>query len=259
LRSNIIHLELLLTTSTRLDHVVKNLHSNDAIRTLLCFLPRLTSEQVGASLSGLMCANSLISQGLDVTILEQKTKDDMRSTTGISLGRPVRYLFRKYVPYGNLEKKAVPHNKSVNFSREGEIQDNPLLKSSEEVITSSWSNVRSLLEANLPGQTYGHGANISLKYGCKVTGMEEEKGEMKLTYFDCGEQKADLFDLVIGADGARSSVRNMVLPDLKSEYSGHVAWRGEVLKQGCPSQLECVQQGALGFIRMPRSKSYILL
>lgn len=257
--SKIFHFELLLTTSTRFDHAAENLHSNDTIRTLLCFLPRLTGEQVGASITSFMCAKSLQSQALDVTILEQKTEDKMRSTTGISLGPHVRDLFRKHVPLGDLEKKAVPHNKIVNFSCEGEIQDEPLSESSEGVVTSSWLTVRSLLEADLPGQTCGHGANISLKYGCKVTGMKEEKGKMKLTYFDCGEQEEDLFDLVIGADGARSSVRNIVLPGLKSEYSGHVAWRGEVLKQGCPSQLECVQQGALGFIRMPSSKSYILL
>ena len=206
-----------------------------------------------------MCAKSLQSQRLDITIMEQKAKDDMRSTTGISLGRDAQDLFKTYVRFGDLEKKAVPHNKCINFSPEGEIQDEPLPEGSKGVITSSWTTVRSLLEADLHVGTCGHGANISLKYGCRVTYMQEEEGKMRLTYLDKGKEEEGWFDLVIGADGARSFVRHMVLPHLKSEYSGHVAWRGEVSKQECPSQLKRVQQGDLGFVRMPGSKSYILL
>jgi 2-polyprenyl-6-methoxyphenol hydroxylase-like FAD-dependent oxidoreductase len=149
--------------------------------------------------------------------MEQKAKDDMRSTTGISLGRDAQDLFKTYVRFGDLEKKAVPHNKCVNFSPEGEIQEEPLPEGNKGVITSSWTTVRSLLEADLHVGTCGHGANISLKYGCRVTYMQEEEGKMRLTYLDKGQEEEGSFDLVIGADGARSFVRHMVCDGVKIE------------------------------------------
>jgi 2-polyprenyl-6-methoxyphenol hydroxylase-like FAD-dependent oxidoreductase len=41
-------------------------------------------------------------------------------------------------------------------------------------------------------------------------------------------------DLMIGADGPGSTVRQRVLPDVRSEYAGYVAWRGVVAEQDAP-------------------------
>ena len=206
-----------------------------------------------------MCARCLQSQNVDITIFERKKKVQMVSTTGISLGNDGQQLFDKYVPFGNLRGKAVQHEECVNFSPGGEVQNHPLPKGGHGVITSSWTRVRSLLEENLDAETCGCGANIRLGYGCQVTRMQEEEEKVRLTYLDQGNEKEEMFDLVIGADGARSFVRHTFLCDCESKYSGYVAWRGEILEQHCSDQFERVRQGDLGFVPMPDSKSYILL
>jgi 2-polyprenyl-6-methoxyphenol hydroxylase-like FAD-dependent oxidoreductase len=191
--------------------------------------------------------------------LEKKRKEDMQSTTGITLGDETRKLLKKHVPYGDLEKRAVPHNQQINFSHAGEADDGPLPKGSEGVMTTSWSTLYSRLGADLDVETCGHGANISLQYDCEVVSMQEEKEKILLEYRRQGNEEKKVVDLVIGADGGRSFVRDTVLLDSKSEYSGHIAWRGEVSKQQWPSQFERVQQGGLGLVQMPKNNSYILL
>ena len=58
-----------------------------------------------------------------------------------------------------------------------------------------------------------------------------------LTEFSCGEfgvsarfgaGDVQQFDLLVGADGARSFVRQQMLPEVKPRYAGYVAWRGVV-------------------------------
>ena len=39
-------------------------------------------------------------------------------------------------------------------------------------------------------------------------------------------------DLVIGADGPSSTLRRILIPDVKRNYAGYVAWRGTVPEQG---------------------------
>ena len=158
-----------------------------------------------------------------------------------------------------METEAVGHIGCVSFRVDGTEEYGALPTNSEGVITSSWSKVYSMLQPDLGANTFGLGAYIRFKYGCRVTDMEERGGDISLKYFDRDIEKEKSFDLVIGADGGRSFVRSMVLPDLKSEYTGYVAWCGEVSRQDYKSQLKLVQRGYLEFVQMPDSKSYILL
>jgi 2,6-dihydroxypyridine 3-monooxygenase len=47
---------------------------------------------------------------------------------------------------------------------------------------------------------------------------------------------AESFDLVVGADGIRSTVRGLLFPDLRPAYAGYVGWRGTLPETELPGQ-----------------------
>lgn len=67
--------------------------------------------------------------------------------------------------------------------------------------------------------------------GCTVTDIQDvgEDG-MKLTWThkDQGKGQSAIADLVVAADGASSTVRRLLSPEVERQYAGYVAWRGTV-------------------------------
>lgn len=43
-------------------------------------------------------------------------------------------------------------------------------------------------------------------------------------------------DLIIAADGARSTIRRLISPDLPNHYAGYLAWRGVVAEEDVSEQ-----------------------
>ena len=77
----------------------------------------------------------------------------------------------------------------------------------------------------------------SYENGCTVTALEEVDGKMKLsfTHKDAGEQTCEA-DLVLAADGASSTIRRLVAPEVQRKYVGYVAWRGTVPESALADQ-----------------------
>ena len=59
-------------------------------------------------------------------------------------------------------------------------------------------------------------------------------------------------DLLIGADGPGSTVRQQLLPDVRSKYAGYVAWRGVVLEHEAPD-LAAEFAGRFTFFQAPHT------
>ncbi|KAF1935631.1 FAD/NAD(P)-binding domain-containing protein [Clathrospora elynae] len=220
---------------------------------------------VGGSITGLMVALCLRSLGYNIRILE--TRDKLQSEAGLSLGPDIQKLLQQYVPWINLDSVAVQNTGCVFYDSKGEVSHEvPLPGGSEKVMTSTWDAVYHLLLKDLEAGTNGHG-QVWLDFRCHVIDVREEGEQMKVKY-QCMrgegknervEQMEEEADLVIGADGANSTVRRMVLPELKAEYAGYLAWRGEFQVPNLEGKLKSVLEGKLGFLKMAESKSYILL
>ena len=104
---------------------------------------------------------------------------------------------------------------------------------------TSWDLLYYLLRANfdgveskycdVPSPQEGEG-KAEYRYGCTVTGLRDigNKG-VEVEYQDHdGKTSTTTADMVIGADGPSSTVRKILLPEVKREYAGYVAWRGTV-------------------------------
>ena len=127
----------------------------------------------------------------------------------------------------------------------------PLVPNEDQVWTTDWYVVyRALLRA-LQTSTGG----VRLQTGTKVTNAYLTK-DGRWNVISEGK-KDEQADLLIGADGAYSTVRSLVLPDLQPQYAGYVSWRGRFSAKNTPTQIQAVLKGELLWIKMPQH--YIIL
>jgi 2-polyprenyl-6-methoxyphenol hydroxylase-like FAD-dependent oxidoreductase len=90
-------------------------------------------------------------------------------------------------------------------------------------VLTAWERVYRLLRDAFPPEHYhrGHGFIAFTQDAAKVT-----------AYFSDGE-KVDA-DLLVGADGIRSTVRQQAAPDLSPLYAGYSAWRALIAESDFP-------------------------
>lgn len=103
---------------------------------------------------------------------------------------------------------------------------------------TSWDMLYYVLRANfdglksdyceVPGPIDGEGSGV-YEYGHLVKSAKDLGDEVEIEYEDKdGKTGKTTANLVIGADGPSSSLRKLMLPDVRREYVGYVAWRGTV-------------------------------
>jgi 2-polyprenyl-6-methoxyphenol hydroxylase-like FAD-dependent oxidoreductase len=74
--------------------------------------------------------------------------------------------------------------------------------------------------------------------------IEQAGGQVRAVF---ASGRVETGDLLIGADGARSTVRSLMLPDVRPDYSGYVAWRGLVPEPDLDAASRAVLDGVFAF------------
>jgi 2-polyprenyl-6-methoxyphenol hydroxylase-like FAD-dependent oxidoreductase len=87
-------------------------------------------------------------------------------------------------------------------------------------IVTAWDRVFSMLQNAFQAASYHSGKEF--------TGMHLH-GEKVVAHFSDGTCAEG--DVLVGADGFRSTVRSRIFPDVQPSYAGYVAWRGLVDEQ----------------------------
>lgn len=164
----------------------------------------------GGSLGGLMAANRLLRDGHDVTVLERSPRSLEGRGAGIVTHDCLRDALRACGAVVD-ETLGVPVDSRVVLDANGQPQcrwDHP------QVLTS-WGRLYALLRAALPAQHH--------RLGAAVSGVEQNEAGVRV-HLAGGETLAA--DLLVAADGIRSTVRAQLAPAVQPVYAGYIAWRG---------------------------------
>ncbi len=171
--------------------------ANAAGRALHCVV-------AGGSLVGLSVAIALSGLGIDVTVLERSPS--RAEAGGGGLGVDVALL-----------------------EQVTGIDDEPPVVHGTDRDTTAWHLLQGWLEGHARRRR-----GITVHRGAQVTSVQpgSDQQPARVVTVDGGEYQADL---VIGADGARSTVRTRVAPDDPgARYAGVLLWRALVDEQALP-------------------------
>ncbi|MFA6266339.1 MAG: FAD-dependent monooxygenase [Pseudolabrys sp.] len=90
-------------------------------------------------------------------------------------------------------------------------------------VATAWERVYRLLRDAFPRTQYHRGKGL--------TGITQARDKVTAHFADGESVTADL---LVGADGIRSTVRQHVLPDVAPLYAGYVAWRALIAEDAIP-------------------------
>lgn len=166
---------------------------------------------VGGSLGGLTAGLELLSAGCDVSVFERSGRVLDDRGAGIVMQEETFHLLRKY-GLADEHTAGVWSHARVYLDARGEGRPAP----SRQLMTS-WGLLYGKLRSAFPAERYHEGR--------EVTGFEATADGVTVRTADGRSASADL---LVGADGARSTVRSILFPDVKPVYAGYVAWRGVV-------------------------------
>ena len=165
---------------------------------------------VGGSLGGLAAANLLHRAGHDVTVLERSPRSLQGRGAGIVTHEGLRNSLRAAGAVVD-DTLGVRVDERVVLAADGTAE----CRWEHPQILTSWGRLYALLSEALPGGLYRLGAAAT------TVAQDEQAARVVLA---SGETVTA--DLVVAADGIRSTLRAQLLPQVQSQYAGYVAWRG---------------------------------
>jgi 6-hydroxynicotinate 3-monooxygenase len=175
---------------------------------------------IGAGLGGLTVAGLLQRSGFSVKVFEQASAFS-RIGAGIHLSSNVMFVMRRLGIEKTLSDIGLHPDAFVSRQWDtGEILfELPFDPGSEAHYGAAYINVhRGDLHAVLES-ALEHG---TVAFGKKLQAIDTSGGAIRLDFDDGTQTEADL---VIGADGVNSKVREFLLPPEKPRYTGHIAHR----------------------------------
>ena len=165
---------------------------------------------IGGSMAGLFAAIALRAKGFEVQVFERASGALANRGAGIATHKELYEAVRSAGVELREEMGVRSHGRMMLDAAGKEIYRHDFAQ-----IMTSWGLIYRFLRAQLSDPEYhvGHGLVDIESHGDKVTAI-----------FENG-QRSDA-DWLIGADGARSTVRAIVAPHIVPAYVGYFGWRG---------------------------------
>jgi 2,6-dihydroxypyridine 3-monooxygenase len=175
---------------------------------------------IGGSLGGLITALQLRDVGCEVQVFERSAVPLEGRGAGIVL-HPV--TTRYFEDHGLLDLGRVSSSaRTLRYlTRDGDV----LLEEPIVYRFTSYATLYAALVDFFDPQRYHLSKDL--------IGLEEKAERVVARFADGGVES---FDLLIGADGIRSTVRGLLFPDLRPAYAGYVGWRGTLPEGELPGR-----------------------
>src|SRR5712692_870907 len=176
---------------------------------------------IGGSLGGLLAAHLLRDAGLDVVVFERNAEDLTGRGAGIST-HPQLIDILKRVGITFDESMGIKVDTVICLDRSGHTY----LETKTARTMSSWGRLYRSLRDPLPSQSY--------RLGMSLQRVEQDADGVAAVF---GDGTRVTGDLLVGADGLRSTVRAQFLPDVAPNYAGYVAWRAMLDESDVPPDI----------------------
>ena len=176
---------------------------------------------IGGGFSGMAAAIQLRKQGAEVDLVE--IDPGWRSYgAGISLGGATLRAFRTLgILDAFLAQGSATDGVHLHAPHGPKVAELPTPRLAGPDIPGGGAIMRPVLARILAEATRAAGANVHL--GCTFTSIAQDDVGVDVAFTD-GQRRR--YDLVIGADGLYSKVREAVFPDApKPRYTGQAVWR----------------------------------
>lgn len=164
---------------------------------------------IGGSMSGLFTAALLARIGWEVDVYERSPVELVGRGAGIT-SHPELLDALEASGAGTAEL-GVTVEKRILIDRAGRVIGERRLPQ----ILTSWDRLQGLLRRLVPQERYHLGRTFA--------GFEPDGAGVTVRFAENASERADL---LVGADGFRSSVRAVVAPEVQPIYAGYAIWRG---------------------------------
>lgn len=167
---------------------------------------------IGGSLSGLLAAHLLRDIGWDAIVFERNSGNLVGRGAGISTQVQFRDIMRR-IDIRFDDSMGILVDELICLDHSGNI----ILAEPTVRTMSAWSRLYGEMLSRLPPEKYRLGKQFE---------RVEQDGDGVTAIFSDGSRARG--DLLAGADGVRSAVREQFLPQLQPNYAGYVAWRAMI-------------------------------
>lgn len=191
----------------------------------------LRAAVIGGSLGGLCAALALRGAGAEVQVYEKSRSEMSDRGAGLVVQMEVLQLLED-LGIATRNDVSVPTLSRQYLNRDGSVA----MSDRSRQLMTSWDTIYRQLKDAFPEKNY--------HYASRLKNFEQNESNVTARFEDGREISCDL---LIGADGANSTLRRQLLPDVLPEYAGYVAWRGLVAESELEPAIARVFQNKFTF------------
>ena len=192
----------------------------------------------GAGIGGLTASLTLAGQGFRVLLLERAERLE-EAGAGLQLSPNASRVLIGLGLEPQLSAHAIaPDALRVMTARNGqEIGRIPLREAAARYGAPYWVMHRADLQAALAAKV-AQTPGIELRLGAEVTDIGRSDDNATVTFVQNSHRHQVAADVLIGADGVWSMVRERMFPEIHPQFTGRIAWRGIIDTARAPRDFE---------------------